>query len=70
MNENILSKTIEMLKASPISMPAIAENTGLGIRWLHKLRAGQFQDPGFTKITRLHSYLSEHQEKRRHERRA
>lgn len=58
MNEDILPKTIEMLKASKLSMPAIATNTGLGVRWLHKLRSGEFQDPGFTKIVRLHGYLS------------
>lgn len=57
MNENLLPKTIEMLNASPVSMQKISDSTGLGIRWLHKLRAGQFQDPGFTKIVLLHKYL-------------
>lgn len=64
MNENLLPITIEMLKASELSMPAIAADTGLGVRWLHKLRAGGFQDPGVTKIIRLHGYLSKNWNKR------
>lgn len=40
-------------------MADISHGTGLKPRWLHRLKAGDFEDPGVNKIEILHRYLSE-----------
>lgn len=53
---NMLTETIEMLRRAK-SRPRIAEETGLGLQWMHKLAQGHIKDPGVTKIQRLYEYL-------------
>ena len=38
----------------------LARATGLKQRWLHRLLAGDFNDPGVRKIERLHRHLMGH----------
>ena len=38
-------------------LPAIAQETGLGLEWLRKLVGGHIEDPGISKIERLLAYM-------------
>lgn len=57
MNENLLDTTLSLFRASKASVPEISRATGLKVRWLQRLRAGDFDDPGVRKIERLHAFL-------------
>lgn len=59
MNEDLLAQTIALLRASPAPMHEIAHEVGVSLRWLAKLKAGQFKDPGFRRVVRLHRYLQD-----------
>ena len=53
----LLKETLELLDATPENSHSIAKNSGLGFRWVYKLRARGFTDPGVNKIETLNIYL-------------
>lgn len=63
--EKLYEKTLVLVRATDITVARLIADTGLGERWMYKLIAGQFSDPGVKKIQRLHDYLAAQQKKRR-----
>lgn len=57
MKTDLYSKTIRLAKASGLSVADISRGTGLKVRWLNRLLAGDFKDPGVRKIERLCTFL-------------
>lgn len=57
METDLYSETLRLARESGASVPDLARATGLKQRWLHRLLAGDFQDPGVRKIERLHKHL-------------
>ena len=55
---NLLSETVDLVKASPLSLREIAEKAGVKPRWLAYVVAGKYTDPGVNKILRLRQALS------------
>lgn len=53
----LYEETIQLLKSTDKKQKQIAADTGLGERWIGRLKDGDFQDPGVNKIERLHNYL-------------
>ena len=51
-------RTIELLRESPKSVPMIAEDCGVSVRWLKYLKADKWDDPGVNKIERVYTYLT------------
>lgn len=58
METDLYSETLRLARESGKTVPDLARATGLKQRWLHRLLAGDFQDPGVRKIERLHKYLA------------
>ena len=54
---NMLNQTLTLLRSTDIPMLQIAKDCGLKVRWLYKLREGEYTDPGVQKIERLYHYL-------------
>ena len=54
-----IETTIEMAKRSALSVSSICAGANVQIRWYHKFINGEFKDPGYSKVTRLHNYLLE-----------
>lgn len=65
MSDNLLSQTLDLLRCSGATVADISRATGLKPRWLHRLKAGDFEDPGVTKIETLHRYLMAHADRDR-----
>ena len=57
MTTNILEKTLQMVRESPLSVPQLASNADLEQRWLYMLVNGKIKDPGIRRLSRLHDYL-------------
>jgi len=57
METDLYSETLRLARESGETVPDLARATGLKQRWLHRLLAGDFQDPGVRKIERLHKHL-------------
>jgi hypothetical protein len=55
---DLYTKTIELIRSSGKPIKQIAEEAGVGQRWLHDLVNGRFDDPGVKKIERLYLYLT------------
>ncbi len=60
METDLYSETLRLARESGESVPDLARATGLKQRWLHRLLAGDFNDPGVRKIERLHRHLMGH----------
>jgi hypothetical protein len=58
MAADLLTETKRLLGACPISLPRIAEESGLGYEWLKKLRAGDIENPGVLSVQELHDFLA------------
>ena len=58
MTKTLLEETLELLRTSNVPLASICENTGVKLRWLHRLLDGDFTEPGVNKIERLHDYLA------------
>lgn len=54
---NIYPETLKLLRKNKVHMPEIARLTGLNKRWLHRLCAGDYEDPGVNKIEKLNRFL-------------
>lgn len=57
MNDDLLTKTIDLAKTSRVPVHMLCKEIGVSVRWYHKLIAGKFSDPGVCKIERLHNFL-------------
>ncbi len=57
MKKTLLQETLTLLRKSGLSSPQVTAGTGLKTRWLNKLLAGDFTDPGVNKIEKLNAFL-------------
>jgi len=57
MKNTWLRTTTQMLRRSSIPMALIAVEANVELRWLYKFRDGYFNDPGVTKVQRIHDFL-------------
>lgn len=57
MKSTWLRTTTQMLRRSSIPMALIAVEANVELRWLYKFRDGYFNDPGVTKVQRIHDFL-------------
>lgn len=55
--ETLLQETIRIVNESGLSLQVICKDTGLKVRWLHKLLCNDFSDPGVNKIELLNKYI-------------
>jgi len=55
---DLYQKTITLLKQTKVPLSKVASESNVGYRWLCKLIAGVYSDPGINKIQRIHDYLS------------
>ena len=55
---DLYEKTITKLTESKIPLMQVAAGSNVGYRWLCRLIAGDYSDPGVKKIQRIHNYLS------------
>lgn len=62
MSETMLLETLRLLRETDIPIVEICRETETKSRWLHRLMAGDFADPGVNKIERLHRYLKKQEE--------
>lgn len=62
--ENLFETTLQMIRDSGLPLAQIAQNSGVGRRWIFDLMAGRYSDPGVNKIQRIHRYLSGLQSKK------
>lgn len=58
MNQSLLERTRELLKAANQPLPELAKSSGLPVSWLKKLRYGKIEDPSVNRIQRLYEFLS------------
>lgn len=56
---DLFQATMSMLRATAVSPRQISDDTGLGYRWLMRLKGGEYSDPGVNKIQKLHDYLAQ-----------
>lgn len=54
---SMLEETLRLVRESDESPHQIAKKCGLKPRWLYRLLAGDYADPGVNKIQRLRDYL-------------
>lgn len=57
----LLDETLRLLETTPVPVAQIARDIGCSERWLHKLKKGQFVDPGVNRIEGLYHYLTRQQ---------
>lgn len=52
------SKTLELLKAYPLTLPAVYKDTGIPYYWLKKFKADEIADPSVNRVEKLYEYLT------------
>jgi len=57
MSETLLEETIRMARESGLSAEELAREAGVGGKWLRRLLAGDYIDPGVNKIEKLCKHL-------------
>lgn len=57
--DNLLEETTRLAKSTKLPVKAICEAADVKPRWFYRFIAGDYEDPGVGKITRLHKVLSE-----------
>lgn len=55
-------KTLELIAESGKTPAQLAKETGLKPRWLYRLIAGDYEDPGVNKIEKLYKHLADKQQ--------
>lgn len=53
----MLERVLRQLRDPSTDLRAVADATGLKMTWLHRLKKGDFSDPGVNKIEKLDSYF-------------
>lgn len=56
---NLLERTKALARTRLYDRSTVCAELGVTTRWLHRLLAGDYQDPGVNKIERLHELLSQ-----------
>jgi hypothetical protein len=59
MEQPLLDRTLDLLRNCDVSLPELANMSGLGYEWLKKLKAGEIPDPGVNRIQKLHDFLAQ-----------
>lgn len=57
-NPSLHTRTMELLRASKLPIPAIAKGAGIGQHWLAKLRGGKIKHPSVNRVEALYTFLS------------
>lgn len=58
--ESLLAKTKRLLQErGDLSLRQIAQEAGVGHQWLRSLCYGAIEEPGVTKLEKVHNYLTE-----------
>lgn len=55
---DILEETLRLLRATDEPYARIARAIGVSPKYLHRLAAGEYEDPGVKKIHRLYAHLT------------
>lgn len=55
---NLLEVTCQLLNGESISLPKVAQDTGLPYDWLLKLKNGHIPNPSVNKVQTVYEYLS------------
>lgn len=65
MNDNLLDRTLELIKGRPddLSLPELAKGAGVKYDWLTALLYGRIKHPSVVRIQRVHDFLSERRER-------
>lgn len=58
MDEPLLDQTYRLLDASNLTIREIADGAEVNFHWLGKFKQRAFDDPGVTRVERLHRYLT------------
>jgi hypothetical protein len=58
----ILEKTIELLDNCDLSLPELADMSGVHYEWLKRFKRGEIPNPGVKHIQRLHDFLAQRAE--------
>jgi predicted transcriptional regulator len=56
--ESLLFRTLNLLASTPLTTKEISDGAGVQQRWLQKLIAGKYADPGVNKVERVFKFLS------------
>ncbi len=56
--DNLLDKTIALLKVAPYTRREISAGAGVGYEWLNKLAQGHIENPGVLRVQSIHDYLT------------
>lgn len=54
----LLKRTMNLLSKSKLSTIDICNGANVKPRWLNRLKAGDFDDPGVNKVERIYKLLS------------
>lgn len=57
---DLLSATVDLLRATTLTREEIAKGAAVSVRWLNKLKAGELPDPSVRRTTRLYRFLAAH----------
>lgn len=55
---SLLQKTLRLLSERTYNPDELCREIGVSRRWLYRLQAGDFEDPGVNKIEKLHQLLA------------
>lgn len=60
MNENLLERTLGLIKSRPddLSLPELAKGAGVKYDWLTALLYGRIKHPSVVRIQRVHDFLA------------
>jgi transcriptional regulator with XRE-family HTH domain len=58
MADDLIADTRQMLQASQMPKPAIAEGAGVSLRWLYMFANGEIENPTLRTIQGLRAYLT------------
>ena len=61
MERTLLQKTRELLDNCDLSLPEIANMSGLGYEWLKWFKRESTKDPGIKRVETLHNFLAQRQ---------
>ena len=54
----LLEKTMKLIERSGKNPTQLANETGLGVRWMYRLIKGDYQDPSVNKIETIYNHLN------------
>lgn len=57
MAPDLLAESRELILKTSLTFDEIASRTGFSRSWLSKFANGEYTDPGYTRVTKLHAVL-------------